>query len=49
VVAEGIEQSGQRDALARMGCPYGQGYLFSKPVWPAEITKLVRGVLTDIH
>ena len=49
VVAEGIEQAGQRDTLAEMGCPYGQGYLFSKPVWPAEITRLVRGVLTDIH
>ncbi|MFF5296327.1 putative bifunctional diguanylate cyclase/phosphodiesterase [Paractinoplanes globisporus] len=49
VVAEGIEDAGQRDALARMGCPYGQGYLFSKPVWPGEITELVRGVLTDIH
>ncbi|WP_030435679.1 putative bifunctional diguanylate cyclase/phosphodiesterase [Actinoplanes subtropicus] len=49
VVAEGIEDAGQRAALAAMGCPYGQGYLFSKPVWPGEITKLVRGVLTDIH
>jgi diguanylate cyclase (GGDEF)-like protein len=49
VVAEGIEEAGQRDALVRMGCPYGQGYLFSKPVWPTEITPLVRGVLTDIH
>jgi diguanylate cyclase (GGDEF)-like protein/PAS domain S-box-containing protein len=35
VVAEGIELSGHRDALVRMGCPYGQGYLFSKPV-PAD-------------
>jgi diguanylate cyclase (GGDEF)-like protein/PAS domain S-box-containing protein len=40
VVAEGIEEVGQRAALAAMGCPYGQGYLFSKPVWPAEITRL---------
>jgi EAL domain-containing protein (putative c-di-GMP-specific phosphodiesterase class I) len=44
VVAEGIEDAGQRAALARMGCPYGQGYLFSKPVWPAEIVELVRSV-----
>jgi EAL domain-containing protein (putative c-di-GMP-specific phosphodiesterase class I) len=20
-----------------MGCPYGQGYLFAKPVWPDEV------------
>ncbi|GID27962.1 putative bifunctional diguanylate cyclase/phosphodiesterase [Paractinoplanes brasiliensis] len=37
VVAEGIEDEGQRAELIAMGCPYGQGYLFSKPVWPHEI------------
>ncbi|MFG1990515.1 putative bifunctional diguanylate cyclase/phosphodiesterase [Actinoplanes sp. NPDC048988] len=40
VVAEGIEDAGQRAALAGMDCPYGQGYLFSKPVWPDEIPAL---------
>ncbi|MFI6071296.1 putative bifunctional diguanylate cyclase/phosphodiesterase [Actinoplanes sp. NPDC051343] len=40
VVAEGIEEASQRAALAGMGCPYGQGYLFSKPVWPDEIARL---------
>nr|WP_296070384.1 EAL domain-containing protein [uncultured Actinoplanes sp.] len=40
VIAEGIEHPGQRAALARMGCPFGQGYLFSAPVWPAEIPGL---------
>ncbi|MCY1143457.1 EAL domain-containing protein [Actinoplanes sp. Pm04-4] len=38
VVAEGIEDEGQRAELAAMGCPYGQGFLFSKPVWPHEIS-----------
>ncbi|WP_432986021.1 putative bifunctional diguanylate cyclase/phosphodiesterase [Dactylosporangium sp. CA-233914] len=32
VVAEGVEQPGQRDALREIGCPYGQGYLFAKPL-----------------
>ncbi|MEU4561914.1 EAL domain-containing protein [Actinoplanes sp. NPDC023936] len=37
VVAEGIEESGQHAALDSMGCQYGQGYLFAKPLWPADI------------
>jgi diguanylate cyclase (GGDEF)-like protein/PAS domain S-box-containing protein len=32
VVAEGIETPAQRDLLARLGCPLGQGFLFSCPV-----------------
>jgi diguanylate cyclase (GGDEF)-like protein/PAS domain S-box-containing protein len=41
VVAEGIEDGAQRELLERMGCPYGQGYLFSRPVWPAEVPPLL--------
>jgi EAL domain-containing protein (putative c-di-GMP-specific phosphodiesterase class I) len=44
VIAEGVEEGGQRAALARMGCPYGQGYLFSRPVWPDEIVALAHSV-----
>ena len=32
VVAEGIETSGQVELLKAMGCQYGQGYFFSRPV-----------------
>lgn len=35
-VAEGIETPGQLRALRRAGARLGQGYLFSKPVPPAE-------------
>jgi diguanylate cyclase (GGDEF)-like protein/PAS domain S-box-containing protein len=36
VVAEGIESVAHRDTLVRMGCPLGQGYLFSRPVSAPE-------------
>jgi diguanylate cyclase (GGDEF)-like protein len=32
VIAEGIETEDQRRRVERLGCAYGQGYLFSKPV-----------------
>jgi EAL domain-containing protein (putative c-di-GMP-specific phosphodiesterase class I) len=32
VVAEGVEQPHERDALVAMGCDEAQGYLFSPPV-----------------
>ncbi|HKJ07485.1 MAG TPA: EAL domain-containing protein [Gammaproteobacteria bacterium] len=35
VIAEGVETEDQRRLLTDIGCDYGQGYLFSKPL-PAE-------------
>ena len=32
VVAEGVETVDQRDLLKSLGCKYGQGYLFSRPL-----------------
>jgi len=31
VIAEGIEEASQRQALLRVGCRYGQGFLFATP------------------
>ncbi len=31
VIAEGIEEGSQRQALLRVGCRYGQGFLFASP------------------
>jgi EAL domain-containing protein (putative c-di-GMP-specific phosphodiesterase class I) len=42
VVAEGIETVEQYRMLREMGCRYGQGYLFSRPLPEAEVTKLLR-------
>ncbi|MDJ0702384.1 MAG: EAL domain-containing protein [Leptolyngbyaceae cyanobacterium MO_188.B28] len=37
VIAEGIETTQQLEWLQRLGCEFGQGYLFSKPLSAAEI------------
>ncbi len=41
VVAEGVETEAQRVLLSEQGCDYGQGYLFSKPIAPGEMTKVL--------
>lgn len=39
VIAEGIETQEQCDLLIAMGCDYGQGYLFSRPLPAQEFTR----------
>ena len=41
VIAEGIENLMQMRMLQSLGCQYGQGYYFSKPLDPREITSLL--------
>jgi len=41
VVAEGIETPEQLECLKKLGCQYGQGFLFSKPVPATEATGLL--------
>ncbi|HEU4911607.1 MAG TPA: EAL domain-containing protein [Actinomycetes bacterium] len=40
-VAEGIETPEQRAALEAMGCTYGQGFLFARPLPAQELTELL--------
>ena len=37
VIAEGVETQAQHDALHRLGIPYGQGYLYRRPVVANEL------------
>jgi len=39
--AEGVETLEEATELQDLGCTYGQGYLFSKPVYPAQATRIV--------
>ncbi len=41
VIAEGIQNDGQKRRLASAGCDYGQGYLFSEPLTAAEFENLL--------
>lgn len=41
IVAEGIETIHQMHQLRILGCEYGQGYLFSRPVPPEEIVEML--------
>ena len=44
VVAEGVETMRQADTLRKLGCPFAQGYLFSKPIEAALMLATVRGM-----
>jgi len=38
-VAEGVEHQVQLDRLRELGCPFAQGYLFSRPQPPEEVAR----------
>ena len=42
-VGEGIETTGQFDALKALGCDDGQGYLMARPMTPDQLTDLLEG------
>jgi len=41
VIAEGVETEQQLDLLKKIGCDYGQGYLFSRPLPPEKFEELL--------
>jgi EAL domain-containing protein (putative c-di-GMP-specific phosphodiesterase class I) len=48
-VAEGIETADQWSALHTLGCEYGQGYLFARPVEPGEIERFLASPGEALH
>lgn len=48
VVAEGIEQANQLALLREMGCGYGQGYFFSRPLAAADFVATVTRINAEL-
>jgi len=40
-VAEGIEATGQLDALRAFGCQFGQGFYLAQPLTSGEVDKIL--------
>jgi EAL domain-containing protein (putative c-di-GMP-specific phosphodiesterase class I) len=41
-IAEGVEHEGQHERLRALGCDFGQGWLFGKPISAKDMTSLLR-------
>ena len=48
-VAEGIESKEQAERMRSLGCTYGQGFFFAKPMTPAEIEAGIEGLATPMR
>jgi EAL domain-containing protein (putative c-di-GMP-specific phosphodiesterase class I) len=42
VIAEGIETCEQYRLLRQLGCRFGQGFLFARPITAEAVTELLR-------
>jgi diguanylate cyclase (GGDEF)-like protein/PAS domain S-box-containing protein len=43
LIAEGVENDAQLEELRRLGCEYGQGYLFGRPLHAHDLEALLAG------
>ena len=46
VTAEGVETAAQLEQLRVLGCEFGQGYLFAKPLSAAEVVRFMLGAVS---
>jgi EAL domain-containing protein (putative c-di-GMP-specific phosphodiesterase class I) len=46
VVAEGIETKEQAEVLRELGCVYGQGYRFARPLTADQVMSSIAGEAT---
>jgi diguanylate cyclase (GGDEF)-like protein/PAS domain S-box-containing protein len=49
VIAEGIDDPAQIGTLRALGCEYGQGYYFARPLAPADAEALLSGAVVGGH
>jgi diguanylate cyclase len=49
VVAEGIETKEQAEALRGLGCVYGQGYRFARPLTAIQVMSSIAGEATKVR
>jgi len=45
VIAEGVESNDQISILLELGCKFGQGYLFSRPIDRDAVAKMASRLL----
>jgi EAL domain-containing protein (putative c-di-GMP-specific phosphodiesterase class I) len=48
-VAEGVETEQQARVLREIGCPYAQGFLFSRPVPAGDVADLLRAGAIEVR
>ena len=49
VIAEGIETQAQMELLRELGCGFGQGYHFSRPLKPDAVERLLQSLALTNH
>jgi diguanylate cyclase len=47
-IAEGVERQAQCQALREMGCEFGQGYLFGRPIPAHGMSAFLQGATPNV-